>query len=337
METYVVYWAYKAGMTDITTQGYVGISKDFDGRRYAHKKAANGDKPGAFYCWIRKHGFDAVQWDILAEDVSLDEALSLERELRPKHSIGWNNQRGGEIGVEPEWYDDPENAEAHSAATSEATKRAIAEKDTTEARSARAKEIWDRPEYRAMQSENNSGENNNCFGLYGENHPAFGHRHTDEVKARIGAAHAGEKAGTSKISDAERREICQRYANGESYGEIAKDFPITDGAVSFNVKHWGPKNGFPFLPPGLRTCVKIWEPPKMRFKAGYGELPVGGCGYEVSDEQKAEICMRRLAGESYKSIAEDFPYGLTGIRAVCMTWGPRNGFEHKPALWAKRT
>lgn len=323
MDTYVVYWAYKVGMTDFATQGYIGITKDFNSRVYGHSKAASADKPGAFYCWIRKHGFDAVQWDILAKDVSLEEALNLERDLRPKHGIGWNSQRGGELGVESEWYDDPENAEAHSIATSEATKRGIAEKDTTEARAARAKEIWSRPGYRAIQSANNSGKNNRCFGLYGENHPAYGHRHTEETRARISMAHSGQNAFFSIISDEDRLEVCERYARGESYGEIAKDFPITEGAVRYNLKHWGPKNGFPFLSPRLRTCVKIWEPPK-------------GCRYEVSDEQKAEICMRRLAGESYKSIAKDFPYGLTGIRAVCMTWGPRNGFEHKPAVWAQR-
>lgn len=322
MEMYVVYWAYKMGMADVATQGYVGISKDFDRRVFDHKKAAKADKPGAFYCWIRKHGFDSVQWAILAEDVSLDEALSLEQELRPKHAIGWNSQRGGELGVEAEWYEGPENAEAHSAATSEATKRGIAEKDTTEARSARAKEIWGRSEYRESREGMQAGENNPCFGLHGENHPAFGHKKSAEVRARISAAHAGEKSYASKISNVDRKVICERFAAGESYKDIAADYPIKDSAVAYNIKHWGPKNGFPFLSPKLRDCVKFWEPPK-------------GCRYEVSDEQKAEICLRRLAGESYKSIANDFPYGLTGIRAVCMTWGPKNGFEHKPAVWAQ--
>jgi hypothetical protein len=81
METHVVYWAYKVGMADVDSQSHVGINKDFDHWVYVHKKAAQAHKLGAFYCWIRKHGFDSVQCDILAEDVALDEALSLAREL----------------------------------------------------------------------------------------------------------------------------------------------------------------------------------------------------------------------------------------------------------------
>ena len=77
METDVVYWAYKVGMADVDSQGHVGINKDFDQWVYVHKKTTKVHKFGAFYCWIRKHGFDSVQWDILAEDASLDEALSL--------------------------------------------------------------------------------------------------------------------------------------------------------------------------------------------------------------------------------------------------------------------
>jgi hypothetical protein len=46
---------------------------------------------------------------------------------------------GGDIGVEPEWYSIPENSLRHSMKTSEATRRGIAAKDTTEARSERAK------------------------------------------------------------------------------------------------------------------------------------------------------------------------------------------------------
>jgi hypothetical protein len=47
---------------------------------------------------------------------------------------------------------------------------------------------------------------------------------------------------------------------------------------------------------------------------------------KVSDSDRVDICRRRNAGESYRAIAEDYPVGLTGIRAICTTWGPKNGF-----------
>ena len=71
---------------------------------------------------------------------TLEETLELEALYRPTQNIGWNLQRGGEIGVESGWYDIPENKLKHSMKTSEATRRGIAVKDTTEARAERARQ-----------------------------------------------------------------------------------------------------------------------------------------------------------------------------------------------------
>ena len=70
----------------------------------------------------------------------MEEALELEALYRPTQNIGWNLQRGGEIGVEPSWYDIPENKLKHSMKTSEATRRGIATKDSREARAERARQ-----------------------------------------------------------------------------------------------------------------------------------------------------------------------------------------------------
>lgn len=44
-------------------------------------------------------------------------------------------------------------------------------------------------EWRQKRSDNTSGENNPCYGLFGENHPAFGYKHTEEAKLKISMAH----------------------------------------------------------------------------------------------------------------------------------------------------
>ena len=70
---------------------------------------------------------------------NLEEALKIEKDLRPLQNIGWNNQIGGNLGVESSWYNNIENNKKHSENTSKATKLGIKDNDTKEARSKRAK------------------------------------------------------------------------------------------------------------------------------------------------------------------------------------------------------
>ena len=131
----IVYWIRSKDHNDIHTQGYVGITKTtLDERVRSHKKnKGNSIVAGK----LRKH--DDLVWSVVHDVDTLDEALKLEAFYRPAQFVGWNLQRGGELGVEPEWYNNPENRQQHSMKTSEATRRGIAAKDTSEARSQRAK------------------------------------------------------------------------------------------------------------------------------------------------------------------------------------------------------
>lgn len=131
----IVYWIREKGHTDIYTEGYVGITKKaLKERVREHKKnKSNSVVAGK----LRKHT-DLV-WSVVHTVETLEEALALEAKYRPSQFVGWNLQKGGELGVEPEWYDNPENSQRHSRKTSEATLRGIATKDTREARSERAR------------------------------------------------------------------------------------------------------------------------------------------------------------------------------------------------------
>jgi len=133
----IVYWIREKDHTDIYTEGYVGITKhSLHERIRGHKK----NKKVSIVASKIRANFDNLVCTVIHEIETLEEALMLEADYRPKGSIGWNLQRGGEMGVESEWYDNPENRSKHSMKTSEATRRGIAAKDTTEARSERAKE-----------------------------------------------------------------------------------------------------------------------------------------------------------------------------------------------------
>jgi predicted GIY-YIG superfamily endonuclease len=154
-QMYCVYWIKLRDHLDATATGYIGISKNLPERLRAHKK--NRRKTHLTYA-INKYGWENLIVEILHENLSLQEALSIESSLRPTRSIGWNSQRGGELGVEAEWYNDESNRQRHKEATSAATKAGIALKDTTEARTQRAKDNWIRN--RDSYKEISKGSNN---------------------------------------------------------------------------------------------------------------------------------------------------------------------------------
>lgn len=138
-QMHCVYWVRLESHDSPEYQGYIGISQNLPERLRAHRK---NRRKSHFVAAINKYGWDNLIVEILHESLSIQEALSIEAALRPTQSIGWNCQRGGELGVEASWYDIEENRQKHSEATAIATKRAIAEKDSTEARAERARENW---------------------------------------------------------------------------------------------------------------------------------------------------------------------------------------------------
>ena len=122
---YCLYWIRAEEHTDIYSEGYVGITTNFTERLRAHKK---NRRKTPLTDAIKKYGWEALTFQIQITNITKDEALFLEKLYRPTVNIGWNNQAGGELGVEPAWYSIKENSDKHKKATSVATKQAIAEK-----------------------------------------------------------------------------------------------------------------------------------------------------------------------------------------------------------------
>lgn len=92
-----LYWIHLPEHCDVMSQGYVGITHDFEQRMFAHKSCAKTGEEATLYRAIRKHGWDCLIKEIL---VIADEAYckDLEKKFRPTARIAWNIAVGGDGG-----------------------------------------------------------------------------------------------------------------------------------------------------------------------------------------------------------------------------------------------
>ncbi len=95
MTNYCVYWFHFEEHTDPFTQGYIGITNDFERRYIEHKRHINSDKHNHFYNAVRKYSDKELQYTILHSDITLDNASALEEMYRPELNIAWNSAIGG--------------------------------------------------------------------------------------------------------------------------------------------------------------------------------------------------------------------------------------------------
>ena len=296
---YIVYWSRLHSHTDINTEGYVGISsRSLDERKKSHYKAAKSKKTKNlhFHNALNKYN-DSVVWEIVHASLSRERAFQLENDYRPRINIGWNSDAGGYVAISPDWYQDEENKANHRALTSEATKLKIAEKDSPEERSKRAKNVWANEEYRQSRKGEISGDKNPQYGKFGLDHPATGHKKSEASKKSISDAHKGKKLSQDtkdKISIARVNKFALQKAE-----RLAREKEDRE----------------------LKSQQREVERVAGKFKGGAARAA------KVTDVQRCEICDRRLGGETYKAIAADYQLTLTGVRAVCQMWGPLNGYE----------
>jgi len=92
--SHVVYWIHHPDHTDIFSQGYVGVSNNFNNRLKAHKRRT-GERSLHFQNAIKKYGWDNLIKTQLVIGGS-NYCYLLENKLRPKQDIGWNIQPGGD-------------------------------------------------------------------------------------------------------------------------------------------------------------------------------------------------------------------------------------------------
>ena len=91
-----VYWVHLPEHTDISTEGYIGITIKTVAKRFAQHKV--GAKRGDAYTFsnaIVKHGKSLVCTTLLQG--SVDYCRYIENKLRPAPNVGWNINIGGDV------------------------------------------------------------------------------------------------------------------------------------------------------------------------------------------------------------------------------------------------
>jgi hypothetical protein len=90
-----VYWIRTSEMTDIETQGYVGVSNNVFHREQQHLSSCRREPIGYYKPDMHKA---LIIGEYVLEEIysgSIEDCYLLEYELRPNYHIGWNKRCGG--------------------------------------------------------------------------------------------------------------------------------------------------------------------------------------------------------------------------------------------------
>ncbi len=90
---YYLYWIHRKCHTDITTEGYLGITNNFRKRMDKHRSLTKQNYQSHLCRALRKYT-DIVMEYICVGDI--DYIMDLEFRLRPTQNIGWNMVAGGD-------------------------------------------------------------------------------------------------------------------------------------------------------------------------------------------------------------------------------------------------
>lgn len=207
---------YKA-VNKVTEKVYVGKTvRNLSHAKARHKsRAFRAWKTGCeskFYTAIRKYGWEEFEWSILYNGTSDEDIQEKERYYINELDTlnsGYNLTPGGDGGA---------------GKTLSVT-------------------------HKAKLSEASTGSNNNCYGLYGADHPAYGNVHTEETKAKIRQANLGKakteehkrklseaKKRISRFSQEDRDKMVQLRLDGLTFADIAGQFDASASVVYKIVK-----------------------------------------------------------------------------------------------------
>jgi hypothetical protein len=95
IEDHVVYWIRHKNHTDIKSEGYVGVTNNFDRRMTVHDYSVRSGSEYLVHRAMRKYGDDILRTVIAKGDEEF--CYFVESELRPVAEVAWNLAPGGLI------------------------------------------------------------------------------------------------------------------------------------------------------------------------------------------------------------------------------------------------
>lgn len=193
---------------------YIGKTvRDLSHAKARHHNRAKLGFDTYFYNAIRKYGFECFEWEIVYNGLSDIDICNKEVDLIKSYdsrnpSIGYNMTNGGEGSS------------------------GILVKEST----------------RQLRSINSLGSNNNCYGLYGVNHPAYGNKHSQATKEKISKIFKGKpKTEEHKLNLSKTKLALSNYSyelrvnaynlrlQGFTYQKIADELNISSSAVAYKI------------------------------------------------------------------------------------------------------
>lgn len=90
MNSYCLYWIHYPDQLSPESEGYIGITSDFSKRMKTHAKYTK-------YAHIKNRIESGAIATILQENLTKEQAESLEASYRPEENIGWNIAKGGNV------------------------------------------------------------------------------------------------------------------------------------------------------------------------------------------------------------------------------------------------
>lgn len=220
----VVYWAHLVNMS-IETEGYVGVTLDFERRKKEH---LSKDVNSHFNAAIKKYK-DSIVWDIIYKG-DITECYKKESQYRPVPNLGWNIAVGG--------------------TTSSNFMRFLTNETKEKLSKARiGKEPWNKGKTQVYSSETlRKIADATKSRTQGKNNPMFNKNHTQEAKDKISKAHKG-KIGLigNKNPMAKSVQCLELNIIYPTISDAAKAVGVTTQALSYAIKNHKKSKGYTWL------------------------------------------------------------------------------------------
>ena len=154
------------------SQGYVGVSSNFEQRLISHKKRTNRYLQFA----ITKYGWDnLIKQQLLIG--SKEYCLSIEKQLRPIDAVGWNIVMGGGMP--------PKSKKGMNLGKAAWNKGLSCSDEAKQKISAGVSKLWENPEYRQAMSDVHKGQTS----------PMAGKKHSLETLIQMKEVKLGKPSG----------------------------------------------------------------------------------------------------------------------------------------------